>query len=435
MDKLDHDLFAVTGSPVLHSKSPELFRAGFRALGMDGQYLRLSSATASGALETAKQMGIRGMNVTSPHKEQMARAVECSDEASRALEAVNTIVHEEGTWKGFNTDPQGVVGAVTAHGFELSGARAMVLGAGGAGRAAAFGLVESGAHVTLVNRSAAKARKWAEKLGCEQLDLQDLRANLQNTDLLVSCLPGGVKVLAPDWLNPRTLVLEADYSEGWLGRCASDLGCETIGGRMWLLHQAVAGFRILLGQDVALTDMRSGLDEESSGSLDNVLLIGFMGAGKSTVGRPLAQLLDMEFVDTDELIEKHSGCRITEIFRTRGEASFRKMEQDVLARVLKHKGQVVACGGGVILPGANRELLRRSGVVVWLWAPLAVCMKRADNGDRPLLSGRGPEGLYHRRVPMYAACSHMVVSSSEPDVNAIARMVANEVRGIWKNRR
>ena len=439
--KLDHELFAVTGMPVLHSLSPYLFRAGFDALGLQNQYLRLSARSASDALVVASQMKMRGVNVTSPYKEQMARLVECHDEASKTLQAVNTLVRDEDGWLGYNTDPQGVVGALRHHGFEISGARVLVLGAGGAGRAAAYGLVDSGARVSIVNRTAEKARLWADRLGCDQVDLDDMENSIQDADLLVSCLPGGVQLFDPKILNPSLLVLEADYSQGWLSRCASDAGCEIIDGRQWLIHQALAGFSIMVRRKVSLSGLM-GSAPPSKNTLNNVILIGFMGSGKSSVGRVLARELEVDFTDTDDVVERRAGMSIDGIFQSRGEADFRTMEHNVLGDVLRRGPQVVACGGGAILLEQNRELVESAGIVVWLWAPLDECLQRAAVGTRPLLKGAFLKGhgvdiqarkLFEMRLPLYAGCSDLVVPSLGPDPKEISRIVAHEIRCIWKN--
>ncbi|MGQ9560140.1 MAG: shikimate kinase [Candidatus Oleimicrobiaceae bacterium] len=121
----------------------------------------------------------------------------------------------------------------------------------------------------------------------------------------------------------------------------------------------------------------------------NIYLIGFMGAGKSTVGRALAARLKRPFVDTDEVIEHQTGRTIAHIFAREGERAFRLMEQHLLAELTCTKGQVVAVGGGAVMDDGNWKRLQESGITVYLHCPVALLVRRlAEDGVRPLLQGQ-----------------------------------------------
>jgi shikimate kinase len=157
----------------------------------------------------------------------------------------------------------------------------------------------------------------------------------------------------------------------------------------------------------------------------HVYLIGMPGSGKSSVGRALAELLGVEFVDLDGEIERDAGRTIPEIFREEGEPRFRELEHEALARVAPGTRSVVSCGGGVPLREDNRLLLEETGTVVWLNVSLASLRRRIRDilDTRPLV--KDPldlERLYHQREETYRRVAHREVSA-EGDPRAVAAAI------------
>lgn len=130
---------------------------------------------------------------------------------------------------------------------------------------------------------------------------------------------------------------------------------------------------------------------------DKIYFVGFMGAGKTTIGRLYAQETRWNFIDTDALIEEKAGCSISEIFEKQGESAFRGLETEVLQDIGRNSDTVVSCGGGIILNGINVEIMRKDGHVLYLRAQADTLAERlADANDRPLLQ-RG-EGTLKERI-------------------------------------
>ncbi|MBV8510759.1 MAG: shikimate kinase [Xanthobacteraceae bacterium] len=153
----------------------------------------------------------------------------------------------------------------------------------------------------------------------------------------------------------------------------------------------------------------------------SIVLVGMMGAGKSSIGRRLASDLNLPFVDADTEIESAAGMSIPEIFEAHGEPYFRSGEARVIARLLENGPQVLASGGGAFINPQTRELIRARGISVWLKADLDVLLRRIKRrSDRPLLKTDDPERTLQRlieeRYPIYA----------EADVTIHSRDVSHE---------
>ncbi len=156
----------------------------------------------------------------------------------------------------------------------------------------------------------------------------------------------------------------------------------------------------------------------------NIILIGFMGTGKSTIGRNLSQVLGYPVMDTDEAIEQQEGCSIPEIFATRGEAAFRDLETALLASLHKHTGYIISTGGGIVGQPENRDLLKNLGYVVWLTADAEEIYRRTSrNSNRPLLNNDDPRKtireLLDQRTPWYQETAHLTIETDTLNFNEV----------------
>lgn len=159
----------------------------------------------------------------------------------------------------------------------------------------------------------------------------------------------------------------------------------------------------------------------------SVVLVGLMGAGKTSIGRRLAEKLAVPFVDADHEIETAAGKSIPDIFAEHGEAHFRDGERRVIARLLDNGAQILATGGGAFMNAETRTRINARGISVWLKADLALLLKRvAKRGGRPLLSNADPETVLRKliedRYPVYAEAD-IVVESADVQHNIIVNEV------------
>jgi shikimate dehydrogenase len=413
----DLKLFAVTGKPVLHSQSPLIFNALFQKHGFPGTYTRLAARDAEEAVSLFRELRLAGMNVTAPFKERVLSRLDRLDPAAAAIGAANVIVKEGNRLCGYNTDHIGVVGAFKKRGVEIARKRCLVLGAGGAGRAAGYGLTNDGGLVTMVNRTYDRAARAAEALGCRADRIEHLGQLLQDSDILVSAISTNSSPIKPDWLPRHLVVFDAHYPESALAAAALRKGCVTLRGEEWLLHQAAPAYALLTGNQTGESHMESVSfsDWPSLRRKTHISFIGFMGSGKTVTGRKIAEKLGVAFEDTDSLVELAEGRTIREIFEAKGEVYFRKVESQAIAKLRNEPKAVYSCGGGCVLTAQNRNALRDNSLVIWLYAPLALSLRRISPETRPLLQGDNPEEtakkLFDSRYSFYAQTADLVVGS------------------------
>jgi shikimate dehydrogenase len=488
--------FAVAGAPVLHSKSPLIFRHFFQNSSIKAAYGRVAASSAAEVIFIFNSFGFDGMNITAPFKNKIIPYLTELDETALATDSVNTIVKWGDGIKGFNTDPEGAVKALEQKNIRLARQKCIVVGAGGAGAAAAFGLLKKGAEVAIVNRTYEKAQKIAASLGCRAVEPELLRNILKEADILVSAINAGNEFIKREWLRKGLIVLDANYKKPDLFHRAKSRGCRAIKGEEWLYHQAIEAYAIFTGSAAARAvifplDLRSELlgqlhcrreplimdpteslfpgskagfapsqkkadreqsahwtketNGESALRLDlnearrkklNISLVGFMGSGKTSVGQKLAEKMGLELIDSDQEIENNEGMEIEKIFKKRGEAYFRAKEKMIVNKLRKMKGKIFSCGGGAVVDSENRQILKEHSLIIFLYSTLITCLKRAEGTKRPLLiealSGRSVEELYQLRKNLYFSTSDLLINS-EKNVEEVANKIHEEISQAFGN--
>ena len=165
----------------------------------------------------------------------------------------------------------------------------------------------------------------------------------------------------------------------------------------------------------------------------NIFLIGLMGAGKTTIGRQIANELSLEFFDSDHEIEKRTGVTITHIFDIEGESGFRKRETAVLNELTEKKGIVLATGGGAILKTENRQFLMSRGTTIYLYANIDTLFERTSKDrNRPLLQTENPkeklEELFNIRDPLYRETADIIIDTGKDSVRLALKEILEELQ-------
>jgi shikimate dehydrogenase len=265
------DVYGLVGNPVEHSLSPPMHEAGYDALGLDARYVTFEPPADAGAaaVESAATLGVAGLNVTIPFKQQVLAAVEPTPLAER-VGAVNTVDFGTGPPTGHNTDTAGVTRALTHHDVPLSGT-AVVVGAGGAGRAAAFALADEGMTVRVANRTVERAEELAAAVdagpggAATAHGLDALAELLAEAAVLVNATSVGMEEdrspVPAGALHADLAVLDAVYSpvETRLLREAAAAGARTVDGAWMLLYQGVEAFELWTGETAPVEAMNDAL--------------------------------------------------------------------------------------------------------------------------------------------------------------------------------
>lgn len=426
--------FALIGHPLGHSLSPEIHRSILACAGIAGTYslLEIPPSDLSGRLPGLLD-GLDGFNVTIPHKKAVIPHLAGLSPAARRCGAVNTVFR--GT--GYNTDATGFLAA----GLPLDGAKILLLGTGGvAAMMAAESLAAGARELAVVSRTPERGQTFITELRARMPDAtcrlsavhgpEAISAALAESTVLLNGTPSGMWPHAgeipvdPDALHPDLSVFDPVYcpTPTRLVLNARKHGARAIGGLPMLVHQAVAAQRIWNpGIELDAGALAARMLPALAATLwhknpTKLLLTGFMGAGKTTVGRALAQRMGLPFADLDTEIAAAAGRPIPAIFADSGEAGFRAIEHQTARRVLDRPVScVVASGGGFPMAEANREMVRATDtLVLHIDAPFDVLWARLEGRPgRPLARNRDETAaLYETRAPVYRGFCDFSLSTS-----------------------
>lgn len=268
-------VFGIFGNPIGHTLSPAMHGRGFEAARIDAAFIPFLVDDLPGAVEMIRSENLGGVSVTIPFKSEVIPLLDEVDPAASAMGAVNTVVNRDGRLSGYNTDWIGVVGSLeSALGGEgtLAGKTAVVLGAGGTARAAAYGLTRAGASVTIANRTAAKAEALAAEFGCQACSLEEISADREAdrgniADILVNTTSVGMhpgpdeSPISAEAAAGFAVVLDAVYSpvQTRLLRDAAAAGATTVTGLEMLLHQGFAQFELWTDSEAPRGAMRAAV--------------------------------------------------------------------------------------------------------------------------------------------------------------------------------
>lgn len=253
-------VFCVIGNPVFHSLSPKMHNAAFEAADFDGVYLAFEVEDLPSAVNGIRALGIRGISVTIPHKISVMAYLDEIDETAGKIGAVNTIVNQGGMLRGYNTDCDGAVAALTEK-VDISEKRILIIGAGGAARAIGFGVAGRGGRVCFCNRTEGKAKRLAQELQSSFCPLKDVADD--DWDILINTTSVGMMPKTEDMplpeslLEPGRVVMDIVYNplRTLLLDKAEKRGCTTVDGAAMFIHQGACQFELWTGMKAPVTVM------------------------------------------------------------------------------------------------------------------------------------------------------------------------------------
>lgn len=359
--------------------------------------------------EFLKNGAYSGINVTIPYKKDVIPYCEELTDCARALGAVNTIVRRsDGTLAGHNTDYFGFQYMVNKSRLTVANKKVLVLGSGGASATAVAVLQNMGANIVVISRSGVN--------NYDNICFHSDAAIIVNTTPVGMYPNAGASPVDLDLFPNLEGVLDIIYNPARtkLLMDAEKRGIVAENGLSMLVAQAKEAAEWFTGNKISnsvIEKIYTTLRKE----MENIVLIGMPGCGKSTVGRRIAERTGKQFVDVDTEIASFAGMSIPEIFAREGEEGFRRRETDILTQLGQRSGLVIATGGGCVTRKENYPLLHQNGTIYWL---------QRDIGDlptdgRPLSQTEKKEQMWQIRKPLYSGfADYAIDNNNQPEIAA-----------------
>ncbi len=347
------------------------------------------------------------LNITIPYKKAVLPYCAVLSDAVKAIGSANTLVRQtDGTLFADNTDAFGFSCIADECGVNVAGKKALVFGSGGASVTAQYVLKTRGAReVLVISRSG--------EHNYENLDKNADAEILVNTTPLGMYPNNGASPVDLTRFPRCEAVLDVVYNPARTALLlqAEALGIPHAGGLLMLVAQAKRASELFTGS--AIADTRIGeIYRTLAVQMQNIVLVGMPGCGKSSIGTLLAEKLDRPFLDADAEIEKAAGMPIPDFFKLYGEAAFRDLESRVLAELGKRSGAVIATGGGAVLREENYAALHQNSTIVWLTRDLA----RLPIDGRPVSQATSLDALFAARKTRYERfADHIIDNNGAPD--------------------
>lgn len=393
----DDEKFALLGGAVKQSYSPRIHRKF-------GNYIYELRAIKEEELEPILRSGeYRGFNITIPYK---IKAMEICDQVSEEagkIGCVNTIIRKrDGTLWGYNTDYFGFRYLMEKNQIDPKGKKCLVLGSGGSSLTVRAVLQDMGAgEIVVISR---KGKNNYDNIGIHR----DARIIVNTTPVGMYPNNGGKVVdirKFPHLDGAVDLIYNPIRTQLVLDAMKKDI--PAAGGLAMLVAQAKAASELFQAKKIDDEEIRVVKDEIQN-ELLNLVLIGMPGAGKSYIGRKMAESRGREFIDTDVLIAEREGRSIDEIFETDGEEYFRKLETEVLREACVRSGLVIAAGGGIVTQKRNYDIIRQNSIVIWVRRDL----DQLETEGRPLLRKTTPDAMYEERKEAYESWSDFFIDNN-----------------------
>lgn len=399
--------YGLIGTDVQYSYSKKLHEM----MGRDKYELLIVKPEQLGLFLTKKEF--TGINVTMPYKVDCMQYLDNVEQRARQIGSVNTIINQRGFLMGYNTDYIGFMYLLNKNNVEVFDKDCVVMGSGGTSKMI---------RVALQNRGAKRIR-FCSRIRNNGMSYKDLAVDI-DVQILINATPVGkypdIEEKPVDISGMKSLetVIDINYDPYTtaLGVDAKERGLKYVGGIDMLVMQAGAAHKLFTNKRVNDEEVARLTKKLIRGSI-NIVLIGMMGAGKSTIGKKLAKKLKKRFVDTDDLIEQSTDASIYEVINRRGIEEFRKIESNLIAKCSNLKNAVIATGGGAIENVENMRKLRKNGLIVFLDRDIEKEMEfvfKEDNKKRPLAVDRETfKQLYEERIEKYRMCADIIIKDTE----------------------
>ena len=341
-----------------------------------------------------------GINVTIPYKKDVIPYLDELSPIAAKLEAVNTIIRRDGRLIGHNTDYFGFQEMVRSSGLNLAGKKVLVLGTGGASKPVVAALEDLGAQVISISRSGdnnyTNLHRHADAAAIVNATPVGMYPQAGISPVDISLFPTLEGVLDIIYHPARTqLLLDAEKR-----------GLVSVNGLLMLVAQAKEASEWFQEKKLPY-DLIKTIHTSLRRQMENIVLIGMPGCGKTTVGKALAEKLGKAFIDADEELVKLADKSIPEIFAEDGEEVFRAWETKTLTELGKKSGLILSTGGGCVTRDRNYPLIHQNGTIFWLKRDL----DKLPTDGRPLSQTGKFAAMYEIRRPLYEAFADVVIDN------------------------
>ena len=348
-----------------------------------------------------KRGEFEGLNVTMPYKKDVIPYLDALSPIAARLGAVNTIVRREGKLIGHNTDYAGFLSMVHRSGLDPAAKKVLILGSGGASATAVAVMEDLGADVIVISRGG-------------ENNYNNLYTMHTDAAIIVNTTPVG---MYPNTDVSPINIFEFPALEGVLDviynptntmllQLAQESGVYGMSGLWMLVAQAREASEWF--QNATISEERlAEIYRTVKAQMENIVLIGMPGCGKTTVGKALADKLGRQFFDADAEIAKKANMSIPEIFANEGEEGFRSREIKVLSELGKQSGLVIATGGGCVTQAVNHSNLHQNGRIFWLKRQIS----QLPTDGRPLSQKGNLEEMYRIRKPLYESFADVIIEN------------------------
>ena len=356
-----------------------------------------------------KKGNFSGLNVTIPYKKAVIPYLDELSPAAQKVGAVNTIVRQpNGKLIGHNTDYFGFRYLLQKSGTDVQGKKVLVLGSGGASNTAVAVLRQLGADAIVISRTGEN--------NYQNISLHADASVIVNATPVGMYPENGRTPVSLDHFPHLEGVLDVIYNPARTAFLldAESRGLPAMNGLRMLVAQAKESAEWFTGEKIA-DSLIETIYHDLQLQMQNIILIGMPGCGKTTIGQMLAERLHKDFFDADDVLEQNTGRPITEIIPQDGEAAFRLLETQTLAQLGKRSGLVIATGGGCVTQDRNYPLLHQNGSIFWLKREL----NRLPTEGRPLSRPGKLAEMYAVREPMYRRFADAEISNNASVENAV----------------
>ena len=390
-------IYGLLGRKLSHSFSPFLHSQ------IASYPYRLYEVEPTKLADFLKAEEIRGLNVTIPYKERVMPYLDKVSQIAEKTRSVNLIrKNEQGEKVGHNTDYDGLLYAFKRVGISLAEKKVLILGSGATGRTAAVFAENKKAQVIMVSRQGPDNYQNLEKH--------------YDAEIIINATPVGMYPY-----NEQTLidlakfdkclyVFDAIYNplKTRLLAQAEELQIPHQNGLAMLAAQGVKTAEIILDQSFPESQTEE-IYRLLHKKMNNIILVGMPGSGKTTLGQEVAKLLKRDFYDSDREVFLQQNLTPAEIIAQQGEAEFRYLEKQVIKNISRSVGSVIATGGGAVLDPENISALKRNGTIIYLRRELS----QLSLEDRPLSFTTGIEELYQQRKDYYLKAAQGIVDNDQ----------------------